>query len=68
MSNIELEKSYDPAEHEASLYQKWLESGYFNPDNLPAQAGLPTQGKPYTIMMPPPNFVLFNNFLIFIGK
>ena len=49
MSNIELEKSYDPAEHEPSLYQTWLESGYFNPDNLP------TQGKPYTIMMPPPN-------------
>lgn len=49
MSNIELEKSYDPAEHEPSLYQAWLESGYFNPDNLP------TQGKPYTIMMPPPN-------------
>lgn len=40
-------KAYEPQGIEDALYQKWMESGYFNPDNL--------SGDPYTIMMPPPN-------------
>jgi valyl-tRNA synthetase len=48
---IELEKSYNAAEVEDKIYQTWLDSGYFNPDNLPdAEAK-----KPFTIIMPPPN-------------
>lgn len=43
-------KPYNPAATEGSIYKKWEESGYFNPDNLPDQNG-PT----YTIVMPPPN-------------
>ena len=44
---IELEKSYDASKVEDKIYQTWLDSGYFNPDNL--------NGEPYTIIMPPPN-------------
>lgn len=44
---IELEKSYDASQVEDRIYKQWLDSGYFNPDNL--------NGEPYTIIMPPPN-------------
>ncbi len=43
-------KPYDAAATEASIYKKWEDSGYFNPDNLPNK-----DGEPYTIVMPPPN-------------
>jgi valyl-tRNA synthetase len=47
-------KPYDPQATESRIYGLWEESGYFNPDNLPQEL---TQGngKPFTIMMPPPN-------------
>jgi valyl-tRNA synthetase len=45
-----LSKPYDPSETEGRIYKKWQDSGYFNPDNLPAR-----HKKPYTIIMPPPN-------------
>lgn len=44
---IELEKSYSASEVEDKIYQAWLDSGFFNPDNL--------SGDPYTIILPPPN-------------
>ncbi|HMQ01982.1 MAG TPA: valine--tRNA ligase [Candidatus Doudnabacteria bacterium] len=44
---LELEKSYEADKYEADIYQKWLDSGYFNPDNL--------DGEPFTIILPPPN-------------
>jgi len=47
MSNKELPKTYNPAEHEAAIYEKWEKSGFFCPDSL--------KGEPYSIMMPPPN-------------
>ena len=43
-------KPYNPTETEARIYKMWEESGFFNPDNLPNQ-----KGKPFTIIMPPPN-------------
>ncbi len=43
-------KPYDPAATEGRIYEQWEKSGYFNPDNLPQK-----DGKPYTIVMPPPN-------------
>ncbi len=43
----ELEKIYNPQVVENKIYQKWEESGAFNPDNL--------TGEPYSIVMPPPN-------------
>jgi valyl-tRNA synthetase len=42
-----MEKQYNPQEIEDKIYQKWEQSGFFNPDNL--------EGEPYSIMMPPPN-------------
>lgn len=45
----ELEKAYNPGAVENEIYTKWEKSGYFNPDNLPCQ------GKPFSIVMPPPN-------------
>ena len=47
--NIEEEKSYDASKYETDIYKLWQESGYFNPDNLNKD------GKPYTIILPPPN-------------
>jgi len=44
---------YEPKKTEPEIYKRWLESGYFNPDNLPASYQLPA--KSYTIMLPPPN-------------
>lgn len=43
-------KPYNPQETEPRIYKLWEESGYFNPDNLPAR-----HKDPYTIIMPPPN-------------
>ena len=45
-----LTKPYDPASTESRIYQLWEESGFFNPDNLPAR-----HQEPFTIIMPPPN-------------
>ncbi len=47
MSKKELPKSYNPSDYEDAIYKEWERSGFFNPDNL--------DGKPYSIMMPPPN-------------
>lgn len=46
---IDLPKAYEPAQHEKEIYQLWLDSGFFNPDNLR------TDGPAFTISMPPPN-------------
>lgn len=43
-------KPYDPQAVENPIYQKWEQSGYFNPDRLPAQ-----DGEPFSIVLPPPN-------------
>src|SRR3989344_3521224 len=42
----DIPKTYDQSK-EPDIYKLWELSGYFNPDNL--------SGKPFTIMMPPPN-------------
>ncbi|AKK11648.1 valine--tRNA ligase [Corynebacterium uterequi] len=44
----ELPKTWDPAEHEARLYEQWNERGYFRADA--------TSEKPkFSIVLPPPN-------------
>ncbi len=43
-------KAYQPQEEEGPIYQKWEESGFFNPDKLGGE-----RSEPYTIIMPPPN-------------
>lgn len=45
-----LTKPYDPAATEKRIYDMWMESGFFDPDKLPAR-----HKDPYTIIMPPPN-------------
>ena len=48
----ELEKTYNPADIEDRLYQKWLDNKYFHAD---AERGRHEGKKPFTIVMPPPN-------------
>ncbi len=50
MSKIELPKAYNAAEVEDGIYQKWEESGYFNPDRLPGE-----RPENFVVSMPPPN-------------
>ncbi len=47
---MSLAKAYNPQKYEDEIYKTWLESGYFNPDNLPFETD-----KHYAVMMPPPN-------------
>ncbi|MBI2010821.1 MAG: valine--tRNA ligase [Candidatus Colwellbacteria bacterium] len=44
-----METRFDHKQVEPKIYQSWEKSGFFNPDKLPAK------GKPFTIIMPPPN-------------
>ena len=44
----ELEKTYNPADIEDRLYQKWLDNKYFH-------AEVDETKQPYTIVIPPPN-------------
>ncbi len=50
MSEKEIPKVYEPQRIEDSIYKKWEESGFFNPDNLPGK-----RKEAFTISMPPPN-------------
>lgn len=47
---MELPKNYDAAATEGRIYQRWLDSGFFNPDNLPGD-----RKKSFSMVMPPPN-------------
>ncbi len=50
MSNQKIEGPYDPKKTENRIYELWLKSGYFNPDNLPTKSK-----KKFSIVIPPPN-------------
>ncbi|HUD04256.1 MAG TPA: valine--tRNA ligase [Candidatus Paceibacterota bacterium] len=43
-------KPYNPETTEDRVYESWMKSGYFNPDNLPAR-----HTEPFSIVLPPPN-------------
>lgn len=43
-----MDKAYNHKEVEEKLYKEWEEKGYFKPEINP-------EGKPYTIILPPPN-------------
>ncbi len=60
----ELSKIYKPEKYEQDIYQKWEQSGFFNPDNLPRpkigrplakKTGLGKRTKSFSIVLPPPN-------------
>ena len=55
MSNKELPKSYNPADYEDKIYQKWEKSGYFNPDQCIKKGIADKKALAYSISMPPPN-------------
>ena len=48
-------KPYDPKAVEDKIYRQWEQSGYFAPEAHPPRADNPNAGKPFTIIMPPPN-------------
>jgi len=43
-------KPYNPTSSEDAIYKTWMDSGYFNPDNLPER-----HVEPFSIVLPPPN-------------
>ena len=43
-----INKVFEPGEAEPRLYGKWMDSGYFKPDDDPDK-------KAFSIVMPPPN-------------
>ena len=47
MKAIELEKTYNPKDLEERIYTQWVEDGNFKPSD--------GKGKPFVIVMPPPN-------------
>ena len=49
MNNM-LDKKYNSNNVEGKIYDLWMKSGFFNPDNLPGK-----RTKPYSIVLPPPN-------------
>ncbi len=51
-SSPEFMKAYEPQGVEDAIYQKWLDSGYFTPENLPDFA---ERKEVFSIAMPPPN-------------
>ena len=48
---IELEKAYDHSKVEDKIYDTWMKSGFFNPDNLPDASSR----EPFSVVLPPPN-------------
>ena len=48
-------KPYDPQAHEADLYKKWEDSGYFNPDVCVEKGMTAADAETFSIVMPPPN-------------
>ena len=47
---MEIPKAYDPKLVEDAIYDRWMASGFFNPDKLPGK-----RPQAFTISMPPPN-------------
>lgn len=50
-----MDKAYQPDKTEKKVYARWQKSGGFNPDKLPSLSVRFKKGRPFTIIMPPPN-------------
>jgi valyl-tRNA synthetase len=48
-------KPYDPAATEKRIYERWEQSGFFNPDTCVEKGLISANAEPFTIIMPPPN-------------
>ena len=55
MKPQDIPKAYDPQEWETKLYQKWEESGFFNPDTCIEKGVTKADAEAFSILMPPPN-------------
>ncbi len=51
----ELSKTYNPKEHEPTLYAWWESQGYFKPETLVKLGVASATGRRFCITMPPPN-------------
>jgi valyl-tRNA synthetase len=51
----DLPKAYNPQDYEDSLYKKWEESGFFNPDVCVAKKVCKKNAATFTVVLPPPN-------------
>lgn len=48
-------KPYEPKETEGAIYQKWLDSGFFNPDVCVEKGVTKKDAEKFSIVLPPPN-------------
>jgi valyl-tRNA synthetase len=46
---------YQPHEWEDMLYQRWLDSGFFNPDTCLEKGVAQSEKEPFSMVLPPPN-------------
>jgi valyl-tRNA synthetase len=51
----ELSKAYEPQQYEDTIYQKWEDSGLFNPDVCIAKGVTSNAADYFSIVLPPPN-------------
>ena len=51
----ELPKAYEPQKYEDQIYQKWLDSGFFNPDVCVKNNVCKDDSPYFSIVLPPPN-------------
>ncbi|MFB6181904.1 MAG: valine--tRNA ligase [Candidatus Magasanikbacteria bacterium] len=50
-----LPKSFEPGKYEQEVYDKWEDSGYFNPDQCIEDGVSDEDKEPFSMMLPPPN-------------
>jgi len=55
MINEKFLKPYNPKEVEDKIYQRWEDSGFFNPDNCIKSGVTDKNAKAFSIVLPPPN-------------
>lgn len=46
---------YNPADHEGDCYERWEQSGYFNPDRCVRDGITAPDAAPFSMVLPPPN-------------
>lgn len=51
----ELEKAYEPSQHEEGMYAKWEQSGFFNPDVCVEKGVTKPDAPVFSMVLPPPN-------------
>lgn len=50
-----MEPKYDSKANEERIYEKWLDSGYFNPEKCEADGHTKKEAGVFSIVLPPPN-------------